>query len=144
MGKSKRATKLSAEEKTEIVLEGLRGNKTVDEICIEHSISKAQYCRWRDKLFEVAKTALESSGNSSQIAQYQKKVEELEQIIGKQAIVIETLKKRSFILAGSSGSVDRRRIQCIGSSEVFGDKASIHEIRQPKGECQHGEVLQDV
>lgn len=87
------AKKLSAEEKMAIVLEGLRGNKTVAEICREHSISQAQYYKWRDKFFEGAKTALESSGNSSQVAQYQRKIEELEQIIGKQAVVIETLKK---------------------------------------------------
>jgi len=59
------AKKLSAEEKMAIVLEGLRGDKTVAEICREHSISQAQYYRWRDKFFEGAKTALESSGNSS-------------------------------------------------------------------------------
>jgi len=36
------AKRLSAEEKMAIVLEGLRGNKTVAEICREHGISQAQ------------------------------------------------------------------------------------------------------
>lgn len=112
------AKKLSAEEKMAIVLEGLRGNKTITEIRGEHGISQAQYYRWRGKFFEGAKTALESSGNSSQTTQYQKKIEELEQIIGKQAVVIETLKKRLFIPAGSSRSVDRGRIKCVGSREA--------------------------
>jgi putative transposase len=85
--------KFSAEEKMAIVLEGLRGKKTIAEICREHGISQGQYYKWRDKFLEGAKTALETSGNSSQAAQYQRKIQELEQIIGKQAIVIETLKK---------------------------------------------------
>ncbi len=39
-----------------------------------------------------AKSALENFSNSSQVVQYQRKIQELEQIIGKQAIVIQSKK----------------------------------------------------
>ena len=41
----------SSEEKMAIVLEGLKGEKSVAEICREHQISQALYYRWRDRFF---------------------------------------------------------------------------------------------
>jgi len=46
--------KWTAEEKLEIVLEGLK-KKPIAEICQEHQISQTLYYRWRDKLPEAGK-----------------------------------------------------------------------------------------
>ncbi|AEH51458.1 IS3 family transposase [Pseudothermotoga thermarum] len=86
-------SRFSAEEKMVIVLTGLKGNKTVAAICKEYGISQAQYYKWRDRFLEAGRSALESPENTNQVQQLEKKIQELEQIIGKQAIVIETLKK---------------------------------------------------
>ncbi len=45
--------KWTAEEKVAIVLEGLRGQKAIAEICREHQITQASYYRWRDKFTDV-------------------------------------------------------------------------------------------
>ena len=45
--------KWSSEEKMAIVLEGLKGEKSVAEICREHQISQASYYRWRDWFLEA-------------------------------------------------------------------------------------------
>jgi len=84
--------KLSTEEKMAIILEGLRREKSVSQICREHEISQAQYYKWRDKFLEGAKEELEN-GKKSRVQQLEEKIEELEKVIGKQTIVIETLKK---------------------------------------------------
>ncbi|ACR78841.1 transposase [Kosmotoga sp. DU53] len=86
------AKKLSTEEKMAIILEGLRREKSVSQICREHGISQAQYYKWRDRFLEGAKEGLEN-GKKSRVKQLEEKVEELEKVIGKQTIVIETLKK---------------------------------------------------
>ncbi len=45
--------KWSSEEKMAIVLEGLKGEKSVAEICREHQISQTLYYRWRDRFLEA-------------------------------------------------------------------------------------------
>ncbi len=41
--------KWNADEKLAIVLMGIKGEKSVAQICREHQISQAQYYKWRDK-----------------------------------------------------------------------------------------------
>jgi transposase-like protein len=45
--------KLTAKQKLEIVLVGLRGERSVRDLCREHEISETLYYRWRDQLLEV-------------------------------------------------------------------------------------------
>jgi transposase-like protein len=88
--------KWTVEEKLEIVLGGLKGVKSVAEICREHQISQSQYYRWRDKFLEGGKRGLANGtldGNS-----YNAEIEKLQKIIGKQAIQIEILKKTEDLL----------------------------------------------
>jgi len=50
--------KRTGEEKLAIVLEGLKGRRSVADICREHKISQTLYYRWRDKFLEGGKKAL--------------------------------------------------------------------------------------
>jgi transposase-like protein len=50
--------KWTAEEKFAIVMEGLKGQKTVSEICREHALSQTVYYKWRDAFLEGGKNAL--------------------------------------------------------------------------------------
>ena len=79
------------EEKLAIVMEGLKEKKSVADICRTHQISQTLYYKWRDKFLEGGKNAL-VNGKTGEAA-YQAEIEKLQKIIGKQAIVIETLKK---------------------------------------------------
>jgi transposase-like protein len=45
--------KLTAKQKLEIVLVGLRGERPVRDLCREHEISETLYYRWRDQLLEA-------------------------------------------------------------------------------------------
>jgi len=83
--------KWAAEEKLAIVMEGLKGKRSVAEICREHRISQTLYYRWRDRFLEGGKKGL--ANGASDDAAYKAEIEKLQKIIGKQAIQIEILKK---------------------------------------------------
>ncbi len=48
----------TADEKLAIVLEGLRGDRSILEICKCHEITPAQYYRWKEKLLDSARRSL--------------------------------------------------------------------------------------
>jgi hypothetical protein len=50
----------TAKQKIEIVLAGLRGDRSVKEVCREHAISETLYYSWREKLLEGGRDETES------------------------------------------------------------------------------------
>ena len=58
--------KIDPETKMAAVLEGLRGESSIADICRKYQISESLYYRWRDKFLEGGSQAL-SSGESSLI-----------------------------------------------------------------------------
>ncbi len=48
----------TAQQKLEIVLAGLRGDRSVKELCREHAIAETLYYSWREKLLEGGREAL--------------------------------------------------------------------------------------
>ena len=83
-----------------IVLEGLRGQKSVAEICREHQISQALYYRWRDRFLEAGQKGLSNGGSEDETKVLQAQIEKLEKIIGRQTIAIEALKKTQELISG--------------------------------------------
>ena len=88
----------SIEEKQAIVLEGLKGTRSVAEICRQHQISQTLYYRWRDKFLEGGKKTLVNGSGDDKV--YRAEIERLQRIIGKQTIQIEILKKSETLLGG--------------------------------------------
>ena len=82
----------SVETKVAIVLEGLRGETSIAELCRKHQISETMYYRWRDKFLEGGQSAF-VRGKSTKEKELEAKIGELEKIIGKQTVYIEILKK---------------------------------------------------
>jgi transposase-like protein len=87
--------KIDSETKLAAVMEGLRGESSIAEICRKYQISESLYYRWRDKFLEAGSRALASRNGSDPEAAVKAKISELERIIGKQAVKIEILKKIS-------------------------------------------------
>jgi len=92
--------KWSSEEKMAIVLEGLKGEKSVAEICREHQISQTLYYRWRDRFLEAGQKGLSNGGGEDETKVLQAQIEKLEKIIGRQTIAIEALKKTQELISG--------------------------------------------
>ena len=84
--------KFDPETKVAIVLEGLKGDITVAELCRKYKISETIYYRWRDKFLEGGRKAFLCSEKDRE-KELEKRIAELEKIIGRQTIQIEILKK---------------------------------------------------
>ena len=56
----RRATRrhFSAEEKIRIVLEGLRGEESISELCRREGIASSMYCGWSKEFLEAGKRRL--------------------------------------------------------------------------------------
>jgi len=50
--------KFTARQKVEIVLAGLRGDRSVRDVCREHGIAETLYYSWRDKIVEAGRRSL--------------------------------------------------------------------------------------
>jgi len=87
--------KIDAETKMAAVMEGLRGESSIADICRKYQISESLYYRWRDKFLEAGGRALASRSGADQNYAVTARISELERIIGKQAVQIEILKKIS-------------------------------------------------
>lgn len=83
----------SIEEKMSIVLEGLKNETSISEICRKYQISQSLYYKWRDRFLEGGKQSLQSNSGQKLSEEYKTRVSELERVIGKKTIEIEILKK---------------------------------------------------
>ncbi len=82
----------TADEKLGILLAGLKQTLSVAELCRQNQISQTQYYKWRDQFLEGGKQALMGAKHDT-TKQFERKVEQLELIIGKQTVALEVLKK---------------------------------------------------
>jgi transposase-like protein len=76
---------------------GVKGGKSVAEICREHQISQALYYRWRDSFLEAGQRGLANGGSEDETKVLQAQIEKLEKIIGRQTIAI-LMKEREMSL----------------------------------------------
>ncbi len=90
--------KWQADEKLAIVLEGLKSEANVQEICRRHNINQNQYYKWRDQFLQGAKEYIQYGGNGKEVYELKHRIHEFERIIGKQAIQIEILKKTEELI----------------------------------------------
>lgn len=93
----------TADEKLTIVMAGLKQAQSVAELCRQHQISQTQYYKWHDQFLEGGNQALQGAKHDT-TKRLERKVEQLEQIIGKQTVALEVLKKRSVRRAPLQGT----------------------------------------
>lgn len=85
----------SPQQKTEIVLAGLRGDRSVRDVCREHGIAETLYYHWRDRLLEGGKTALATSRDrgttpeAAELREAKKRIQQLERALGKKTYELE-------------------------------------------------------
>jgi transposase-like protein len=92
--------KWTAEEKMAIVLEGIKGLKSVAEICREHQVSQTLFYRWRDRFLEAGQKGLANGAGADESKALQAQIEKLQKITGRQTIAIEALKKTQELISG--------------------------------------------
>jgi transposase len=97
--------KYNAEEKIRIVVEGLRGETTIAELCRREGISESLYYSWSKEFMEAGKARL--SGNtrrqasSGEVDTLRQENEQLKQLVAELALKNRVLKKS--VLGSDSG-----------------------------------------
>ena len=89
MAQQRRYRKFSAQQKLEIVLAGLRGDRSVREVCREHDIAETLYYGWRDKLLEGGKAELAGKEERQSERELRKRVAQLERTLGRKTYELE-------------------------------------------------------
>jgi transposase len=79
----------TAKQKIEIVLAGLRGDRSVKEVCREHEISETLYYSWREKLLQGGREALAGKEERAGERELRRKVRELERALGRKTYELE-------------------------------------------------------
>ena len=65
--------KYSAEEKIRIVIEGLKGEMTIAELCRKEGISQSLYYKWSKEFLEAGKQRLSGTPRAKQTVQKSKR-----------------------------------------------------------------------
>lgn len=101
----RRATRkqYSAEEKIRIVLDGLRGEETIAELCRQESIAQSLYYSWSKEFLEAGKKRLAGdtarSASTGEVKDLRREAHQLKEALAEQ-ILENRLLKKSMIADG--------------------------------------------
>jgi transposase len=89
MSEQRRYRTFTAQQKLEIVLAGVRGDRSIKEVCREHEIAETLYYGWRDKLLEGGRQALAGKEERTGEKELKRRVRELERALGRKTYELE-------------------------------------------------------
>ena len=95
----RRATRkqYSAEEKIRIVLDGLRGESSIAELCRREGIAEGLYYAWSKEFLEAGKRRLAGdtarAATSGEVKDLRREAQELKSVVAEQALELRLLKK---------------------------------------------------
>jgi len=104
----RRATRkhYSAEEKIRVVLDGLRGEQSIAELCRREGIAEGLYYSWSKEFLEAGKHRLAGdtarAATSSEVTDLRREARTLKEVVAEQALELRLLKK-SMIADGGDG-----------------------------------------
>jgi transposase len=92
----RRATRkhYSAEEKIRVVLDGLRGESSIAELCRREGIAEGLYYSWSKEFLEAGKRRLAGdtarAATSSEVTDLRREARTLKEVVAEQALVMTT------------------------------------------------------
>jgi transposase len=95
----RRATRkrYSAEEKIRIVLDGLRGEMSIAELCRREGIAEGLYYSWSKEFLEAGKRRLAGdtarAATSDEVKDLRREAQGLKEVVAEQALELRLLKK---------------------------------------------------
>ena len=95
----RRATRrhYSAEDKIRIVLDGLRGESSIAELCRREGIAESLYYSWSKEFLEAGKRRLagdtERAATSPEVKDLRREARDLKEVVAEQALELRLLKK---------------------------------------------------
>ena len=95
--KRKTRRKYNTEEKIRIVIEGLRGEQSIAELCRREGIAESLYYSWSKEFMEAGKARLAGNtkrqASSSEVDDLRQENEQLKQLVAELALKNRVLKK---------------------------------------------------
>jgi len=89
--------KFSSEEKIRIILEGLRGEESIAELCRREGINANLYYRWSKDFLEAGKKRLQGDtvreANSGEVVGLRRENDQLKQLVAELSLKNRVLKK---------------------------------------------------
>jgi transposase len=95
----RRATRkqYSAEEKIRVVLDGLRGEHSIAELCRREGIAESLYYSWSKEFLEAGKRRLAGdtarAATGSEVKDLRRQAQDLKEVVAEQALELRLLKK---------------------------------------------------
>jgi len=87
----------SAEEKIRIVLDGLRGEHSIAELCRREGIAESLYYTWSKEFLEAGKRRLAGdtarAATTGEVKDLRRQAKELKEVVAEQALELRLLKK---------------------------------------------------
>ena len=87
----------SAEEKIRIVLDGLRGESSIAELCRREGIAESLYYAWSKEFLEAGKKRLAGdtarAATSDEVKALHQETRQLKEVVAEQALELRLLKK---------------------------------------------------
>ena len=105
----RRATRkqYSAEEKIRTVLDGLRGEYSIAELCRREGIVESLYYSWSKEFLEAGKRRLTGdtarAATSEEVKDLRRQAQELKEVVAEQALELRLLKKSMIADGGDQG-----------------------------------------
>jgi transposase len=96
---TRRATRKhhAAEEKIRIVLDGLRGETSIAELCRREGIAESMYYSWSKEFLEAGKRRLAGdtarAATTDEVKQLRREAQDLKEVVAEQALELRLLKK---------------------------------------------------
>tara|TARA_Y100000385_G_scaffold223763_1_gene233912 strand:- start:1163 stop:1537 length:375 start_codon:yes stop_codon:yes gene_type:complete len=87
----------SAEEKIRTVLEGLRGETTIAELCRQEGIAQSMYYKWSKEFLEAGKQRLAGdtarAATTDEVKDLRREAGDLKEVVAEQTLELRLLKK---------------------------------------------------
>jgi len=87
----------SAEEKIRVVLDGLRGEHSIAELCRREGIAEGLYYSWSKEFLEAGKRRLAGdtarAATTGEVKDLRRQAQELKEVVAEQALELRLLKK---------------------------------------------------
>src|SRR5690606_21635525 len=96
---SEKRRRWTAKAKMEVVLEGLKGEETIAELCRRHGITQSMYYEWQETMLTAGLEGLTHSGKSSREAELEKQLKQAERTIGRLTMENELYQKKTDWIA---------------------------------------------
>ena len=126
----KRATRkqYSAEEKIRIVLDGLRGEDSIAELCRREGISQGVYYKWSKDFLEAGKRRLAGdtarAATTDEVKDLRREARDLKEVVAEQTLELRLLKKS---MIGPSRDI---ALQCPAGQRMGATKNEVCRIRE--------------